>query len=154
MVELLSKLCFFNFIEVGLIYNVVLISSVQQSDSVIWLNIWILFFIFFHMVYRRIWNTCYTVGPCWSSILYKLCYPKLLIYPSSAFLFGNHVCFLCVWVYLCFVKKFICIIFEDSTYKKIRYLSFLVWFISLSMIISRSIHVAANGIISFSIMAE
>ena len=37
---------FFYFIEVQLIYNVVLISAVQQSDSVIYL--YILFHILFH----------------------------------------------------------------------------------------------------------
>ena len=44
-----SKGCFhffLNFIEVELIYNVVLISAVQQSDSVI--HIYILFHILFH----------------------------------------------------------------------------------------------------------
>ena len=34
------------------------------------------------------------------------------------------------------------------------YFSFSVWLISLSMAISRSTHVAANGIISFFFMAE
>ena len=36
----------------------------------------------------------------------------------------------------------------------IGYLSFSVWFTSLSLIISGSIHVAINGIISFFFMAE
>ena len=36
----------------------------------------------------------------------------------------------------------------------IGYLSFSICFASLSMIISRSIHVAANGIIAFFFMAE
>ena len=49
---------FKNFIEVLLIYNVVLISAVQQSDSVI--CIYIFFFIFFHMVCYRILN----IVPC------------------------------------------------------------------------------------------
>ena len=34
------------------------------------------------------------------------------------------------------------------------YLPFYVWFTSFSMIIARSIHAAANGIISFFFMAE
>ena len=47
------------FIEVQLIYNVVLISAVQQSDSVI--HIYTFFFIFFSiMVYHRILN----IVPC------------------------------------------------------------------------------------------
>ena len=47
------------FIEVQLIYNVVLVSGVQQSDSVI--HIYTFFFIFFSiMVYRRMLN----IVPC------------------------------------------------------------------------------------------
>ena len=54
-----------------LIYNVVLVSDVQQSDSV--LHVYILFQI--HFPYRFLQNIeCsslgYTVGPCWLSILY------------------------------------------------------------------------------------
>ena len=54
-----------------LIYNVVLGSSVQQSDSVT--HISILFQILFH--YRLLQDTeysslCYTVGPCCLFILY------------------------------------------------------------------------------------
>ena len=49
----------FFFIEVQLIYNVVLISAVQQSDSFI--HIHAFFFIFFSiMVYHRILN----IVPC------------------------------------------------------------------------------------------
>ena len=56
-------------------------------------------------------------------------------------------------VYFCFVNTFICIIFLDSVHK--WYMIFvLLWFTSFSMIISRSIHVVANGIISFFFMAE
>ena len=53
-----------------MINNVVLVSGVQQSDSVI--HVSILFQILFP--FRLLQNTeqislCYTVGPCWSSIL-------------------------------------------------------------------------------------
>ena len=76
--------------------------------------------------------------------------PKVLIYPlpPPTFPFGNHACFLCLWVYFWFVNKFICIILLDSTYKWYRMLFVILCLTSLSMIISRSIHVAANGIIS------
>jgi len=47
-----------------------------------------------------------------------------------------------------FWYKFICIIFKDSTYKW-YHMIFVSLSGLLSMIISRSIHVAANGIISF-----
>ena len=49
----------FSFIEVYLIYNVVLVSAVQQSDSLI--HIYIYIFIYFSiMVYQRILN----IVPC------------------------------------------------------------------------------------------
>ena len=52
--------------------SVVLVSGVQQSDSVIHIHISILFQILF--LFRLLHNTeqsflCYTVGPCWLSIL-------------------------------------------------------------------------------------
>ena len=46
------------FIEVQLIYNVVLISAVQQIDSVIYIYIYFIFFSI--MVYHRILN----IVPC------------------------------------------------------------------------------------------
>ena len=66
-----SFLIFF-FIELQLVYNVVLVSGVQQSDSFIHTYISIFFQIYFP--YRSLQNTedsslCYTVGPCWLSIL-------------------------------------------------------------------------------------
>ena len=67
--------CFFffkiYFIEVQLIFNVVLISAVQQSDSV--LHIYILFHILSHYGLSQdteYSSLCYTVGPCCLSILY------------------------------------------------------------------------------------
>ena len=66
---------FFNFlfyIRVKLINNVVLVSGVQQSDSVIHIHVSLLFQILFPI--RLLQNIeqsslCYTVGPCWLSIL-------------------------------------------------------------------------------------
>ena len=57
------------FIEICLIYNVVLIPVVKQSDLVIcmYIHIYIYFIIFFSIiVYHRILNSflCYTVRPC------------------------------------------------------------------------------------------
>ena len=59
------------------------------------------------------------------------------------------LCVLCLWFYLYFVNKFICIIFLDSTYKWYHMIFVFLLLTSLSMIISRSIYVAANDIISF-----
>ena len=62
-----------NFIEVQLIYNV-LISTIQQSDSYIYIYIHTLFFIFlFHYGLSQdveYSSQCYTVGPCFLPILY------------------------------------------------------------------------------------
>ena len=68
--DCLSGVAFFfflNVIGVELIYNVVLVSGVQQSASVIHIHIFILFQILFP--YRSLqsieWSSlCYTVGPC------------------------------------------------------------------------------------------
>ena len=53
--------------------------------------------------------------------------------------------------YFCFVNKFICTLFSDSTYKQYHmiFVFFLVRLPSLNMKISRSIHVVPNDIISF-----
>ena len=48
------------FIEVMLIFSVVLISTAQESDSVIHIHIYILHIFFSIMVYHRILNT----APC------------------------------------------------------------------------------------------
>ena len=60
------------YIGVELISNVVLVSGVQQRDSVIHIHGCILFQILF--LIRLLQNIepsslCYTVGPCWLSIL-------------------------------------------------------------------------------------
>ena len=58
--------------------------------------------------------------------------------------------FLYVWLHFCFANRSICTIFLDSTYKLYYTKSFSFRFTLLSMTISRSIHVVANGIISSS----
>ena len=55
------------------------------------------------------------------------------------------VCSLCPWVCFCFIGSFVL----DSTYKWYHMVFVFLFLTSLSMIISSSIHVAANGIISF-----
>ena len=74
-------------------FNVVLVSGVQQSDSVIHIHVSILFQVIFP--FRLLQNTeqsslCYTVGPCWSPILNIIEYTWLisLIITPSRF---NHV---------------------------------------------------------------
>ena len=55
-----------------------------------------------------------------------------------------------------FVNKFICIIFffKIPHINDICMIFVFLWLTSLNMIVSRSIHIAANGIISFFLMAE
>ena len=61
----------------------------------------------------------------------------------------------CLWVCFCFVDRFICAIFYIPHISDIiQYLYFTFWRISLSMRISGSIQVAANGIIFIYFMAE
>ena len=72
---------------------------------------------------------------------------KLLIHPSPSSPFGNHK--FVFYVCFCFINKFICTINLIPHIRDIiQYLSFSLWLTSLSMIISRSLHVAANGITS------
>ena len=119
--ELLCKPFF--LIEVQLIYNIVLVSGAQQSDSVIYMyyiyelsyiinsvayifsyiyvyvHIYILFPILFH--YRLLQDIapclCCIVGPCCLFYTQQYVYvnPKLLIYPPP-FPLVTIVCFLCL----------------------------------------------------------
>ena len=67
----------FFLIEVWFVYNVVLVSNVQQNDSFIYkMSICTYTYSFqIPFPYRLLQNIecnslCYTVGPCWVSILY------------------------------------------------------------------------------------
>ena len=77
-------------------YNVMLISGVHHSDSIIYIlyvyiymHMYILFQIFFYyrllqnIEYSSLW---YTVGPCWQSIVY-------ILIPISQFIPLHHHCF-------------------------------------------------------------
>ena len=66
---------------------------------------------------------------------------------TPLFPFGNHVCFLSLWVCSCFVNKSTCILFLDFIYKGYHTTLIFLWLTSLSAI--ASIHAAANGTISF-----
>ena len=66
-------------------------------------------------------------------------FPKLSLSP---FFLGNDVCFLHLWLYLCFVKGSFIPFFSDFTYK--WYHKTFVWLISLTVIISRPIKVSTT----------
>ena len=81
--------------------------------------------------------------------------PILLIPPSPYSLsYGNHkICFeIYEFVSVLEISSFVLLV--DSIYKCYHMILVFVWLTSLSMRISRSIHVAANDIISFFFMAE
>ena len=80
--------------------------------------------------------------------------PNLPIYPSPLVSPVNHKFVFSMWLYFCFVYKFICTFFLDSTYKQYYIIYVFLCLTSLSVTISRFIHVAANGIILFFFMAE
>ena len=68
--------------------------------------------------------------------------PKPQDFPPASPTLGNHTSVPSVCFY-----RFICVIFLIPHI--IKYLSFFLWLTLLSMIISRSIHVAANGMYHF-----
>ena len=76
--------------------------------------------------------------------------------PTQPFLpltLGDHQSLHYVPDSVCFINRFICVVFQIPHISDVmQYLS--VWLTSLRMIISSSIHVAANGIILFLFMAE
>ena len=129
-----------------------LVSGVQQSDSVI--HIFIRFQLFIHIGYYRILSE-FPVLYSRSLLVIFFIYSNIcmlipnsyFILPLTPFPFGNHVCFLYLWV--CFVNKVIYILLKlDFTCKWYHIFVFLC-LTSLSVIISKSIHVAADSIISF-----
>ena len=148
-----------------------LVLGVQQSDSVTHKHISILFQILFPFsLLQNIEPStpgC-IVGPCGSTTSNNT--SVCLFIPSSQFIpphcpppifpFDNPK--FVVWVYFRFEYKFITFnnnnsnvsLFFNAAYTWYHLMFDFLWLISLSVIISRSIHVAADGIISFSLMAE
>ena len=99
-------------------------------------------------------SLCYTLGPCCLSITNKIALhlpnPKL---PVSSPTLGNLRSVLCVHESpaLQIVPLYHIL---DSTYKWYHVLFVFSWLPSLSMIISRFIHIATNGKIPFLFIAE
>ena len=123
-------------------------------------RIYILFQVLFH--YRLLQgiessSLCSTVGPgCLSLLCIVMCVSddsKLLIYPSVCYPSANHnfVSYVCFCVLISSLVSFFSIPHGSDI---IWHLPFSVWLVSFSMIISRSIHVAADGFISFSFVVE
>ena len=114
----------FFFIGVQLFYNVVLVSTVQQSESAMCIHISPLFWISFPFRSLQITeqsSPCCTVGSHQLSILLHSIhsvYVSVSISQSIPTLippWHPYVCSLCLCLYFCFAHKFICTIFQDST---------------------------------------
>ena len=135
----------FTFLKKLFLYwTVVDLQCCVGFSKVIQLYMYMCLFFFRFFPYRSAQNIeqnslCYTVGPCWLSILYRAVFvnPTLPIYPSSpSFPYDNHVYFLSLWVCFCFINKFICILFLHSTYNQndmifalLCDLLYLVWYL-------------------------
>ena len=101
---------FKTIIKIWLIYNVVLISGKQKSDSALYIHthththtyIYIFQISFIYSLLQDIEykSLCYTVGLC-------------CLYISNVFYI--YICFVCLWACFCSVDEFICITLLDST---------------------------------------
>jgi len=128
-------------------------------------------FIYIYVIYIYYFPLWFMIGSwIWSPVVYNgalffthSVYNKLhllvsksqsIVPPTSPPLSQPLVCSLCLWVCFCFIEKLIRIIFQIPHISDIWYLSLSLWLTSLSMIISRCIHIAANGMISFLFKAE
>ena len=92
------------------------------------------------------------VGHDWSDLAAAamcICKSQTTNLSLPHFPFGNHVFVFYFCESLCFINKFIFIIFLDSLYKQCHMILVFLWLNSLNMIISRSTYVAANSIIPF-----
>ena len=122
----------------------------QKPQMVNWITAYYYLFLFFGLLEDIEYSSLgYTAGPCYLSILYRvvcICWsqtsnPSLPTPLATTSLSSMLVCFH-------FVNKFMCHIL-DSTYKWYHIVFAFLLLNSLSIIMSRSISVAANGIISF-----
>ena len=142
---------FFNFlfgIRVQLINNVVIISDEQRRDSAIYIHVSILLQTPLpSSLPQNIEKSpmCYTVGPCWLSILnIANSISNSLIIPSSNLPPGNHKFILYVCEFVSVLSIPLYHFFLDSTYKGCHMIFPILWLTSLSVILSRSIHASAH----------
>ena len=125
-----------------------------------------IYLLFFQILfpYRQLQSTeqsslCYTVGPYQLSILYIVVCICQSQSPNLSFLpfppdNHNFVFYICNSISILQISSFVPFFQIPHISDILYYLSFSVCLTSLSMTISRSIHVAANGIILFFFMAE
>ena len=133
-----------------MIYSVELVSGVQQSGAVIHKHIPI----FSHIGYYKLLNRF----PCalqWVLINHLLYNSEYTLFsqsqffpPPNYFTYCNYKIDFEICLFLFFLNKLFLSLLLNSTYKWYHMMFVCLWLISLSMITSRSTHVAANGIIS------
>ena len=107
-----------------MIYTVVSISAVfTVTQSYIYIH-YFSHTIFHHVLSQEIWysSLCYSVGPyCLSILNTTVCiYQPQISHPFHSLslpLWQPQACSFFLWVYFCFVNRFICAIFLGSIYK-------------------------------------
>ena len=105
-------------------YEVVIISAVQQRDSVTRVHNPVSFRCFSHTDHRILGRVLCAlqqvpVGRSFHRPQGASAHPKPPVHPSPQhpIPFGNYVCFQSLWVCVSSAKKFICILLPNSTYK-------------------------------------
>lgn len=132
-------------------YNTLLISGLQCSNTIFYNYIplkvikdWV-----YYLVVQNI--SLYIIYFIWSG--FYLLIPYFCLTPPLFHLhMGNQVCSLYLWIYFCFV--ILIHFFKFHICDNMQCSSFSVWFISLSIIFCRTIHVVTNYKISFLFTAE
>ena len=118
----------------------------------LYIYIYPLFFRFYsHMCHYRVLSRV----PCAIQQVLIICFiqwcvyvnPNLPVYPHLSPLVTISLFSTSVTPFL--LNRLICTVFLDSTYKRYHMIFVFLWLTSLNMTIFRSIHVTANGIISF-----
>ena len=103
-------------------------------------------------------SLCCTVGPCWLSILNRAEYLSVsnsLPIPHPIAGSSNHEFLLSLWGCFCFVKQvYLYPVFLDFAHKGCHKMFLLFCLTSLSVTVSRPIHVAADGMTSSFLMTE
>ena len=111
--------------------------------------------LFIYFIYVLVTQSCLTLCDPKDCSLSGSSVHGLYLLFLYTFSFGSYKFALSIWeCCFCFVNKFVCILFSIPYISK-KYCMIFVFLCltSFSMLISRSIHVATNGIISFIFMA-
>ena len=109
--------------------------------------------------FKKYWlySLCWTICPCSLFILYIVVWLSQSHTPILSLLlplpYWQPLLVLYIWVYFCFVIFTSLVDFFDSTYRWYHTVFVFLWFISLSIIRFKSIHIIANDKIPFSFVS-